>query len=1166
MTVVDFSASTTWAVPADLPKVLDKVECWGSGASGGFLVNTGCGGGGGGAYAASMNVNVEGLSAISIVVGLPGAINQDGNSSDFNNGQVLAVGGRVGVGAGVGIGGLASLCTGDVRFNGGDSGLGAGSGVSAPRGGGGGGAAGPAGHGGAGQDGTASGAPGSGGTGNNGTGGAGGQGIGSLAGGNSSEGGGGGGGGGQGVSGGGGGLVGGGGGGAGTFAPGVAQRGHVRVTYTPTKNATFSMPGVGTMAFSGGARKATVYNMPGSTQFDWRGASDAPSEFFFSGVGGFDFRTVSEGVAAWLGSSTFVFEGTYYKAHDTRFGFGEWRNLTLSPEMRAGTEIAPVFGGGQPFGPLREIRSLDGGSQSGITVAAGTGPIAKVNWRIPDMVPMHGLPSSSSNLWFAVFDNITQEQGSAHFEEILEQYNITMDWTSITNKPTTFPPAPHEHIITDVTSLQTALDAKEPTITAGTTAQYWRGDKTWQILPPAGIGDAPTDGQQYARQSAAWSVVTAGVPAAGSITNAMLADMPAKTFKMNPQITAGPPQDATALIAVLNLPVFSASNNGVVPNPVTADVTNNRLLRADATWVDPPVIVTQATEITTGIAELATQAEVTAGIDDLRIITPLKLAQRLAGFTVVPASEATAGIAEIATQTEVATGTDDLRFVTPLKLAQKLASYTVSAASETIAGIAEIASTAEVTAGTDNTRIVTPQKLFARLGNTVASSFQAQKSSAATFTGSATDVTDWTEVSDVAGDFVPATGVFTARYTGAYRFSFSLTHDATIVSGSRWDVSLVTSNRTYVFTYHVGSTVNYNTVGRTWLVDMDAGDTAKLMVQRPNGTGNFVLHPDGSYNTFSAEMVGGIGASPAFASQSEANAGSVADKAISPATLRGFNGWITGPLGIGGAAVGAQLAVITASASSRIQVKSTAIGSGAALDFITDTRNWTAYAAADGSYNIHDNIAGGAARLTINSSGQVGIGIAPANTLHVYHPGYVSLKIQCGAAQDTGLWLQNPNGQWLLMNAASGGLYIYDVTRAAIGLEITTAGGVNIYSGSGNIGYGTYVPTCTAVLNVSGGIGAYQAQWKRVGRVITVSGRLDVAPSAGSVSVKIGISLPVASDVLALEECCGVIAAAGVNEAGAIYGDPPNNRAQAEFFAMQTFVHGLGYTFTYVIN
>lgn len=35
---------------------------------------------------------------------------------------------------------------------------------------------------------------------------------------------------------------------------------------------------------------------------------------------------------------------------------------------------------------------------------------------------------------------------------------------------------------------QTALNAKEPTVTAGTTAQYYRGDKTWQTLNGAAVG------------------------------------------------------------------------------------------------------------------------------------------------------------------------------------------------------------------------------------------------------------------------------------------------------------------------------------------------------------------------------------------------------------------------------------------------------------------------------------------------------------------------------------------------------------------------------------------------------------------------------------------------------------------------------------------------------
>lgn len=38
------------------------------------------------------------------------------------------------------------------------------------------------------------------------------------------------------------------------------------------------------------------------------------------------------------------------------------------------------------------------------------------------------------------------------------------------------------------TATQTALNTKEPTITGGTTAQYWRGDKSWQTLDKNAVG------------------------------------------------------------------------------------------------------------------------------------------------------------------------------------------------------------------------------------------------------------------------------------------------------------------------------------------------------------------------------------------------------------------------------------------------------------------------------------------------------------------------------------------------------------------------------------------------------------------------------------------------------------------------------------------------------
>lgn len=120
-----------------------------------------------------------------------------------------------------------------------------------------------------------------------------------------------------------------------------------------------------------------------------------------------------------------------------------------------------------------------------------------------------------------------------------------------------------------------------------------------------------------------------------------------------------------------------------------------------------------ATEAQAGISERATQAEVNAGVDDQRHLTPLKL---VTWFASQLATEVQAGISERATQAEVNAGTDDVRYVSPLKLTTLL-NVVVQQATEAIKGIAEIATQAETDAGADDTKIITPLKLKVRLDN-----------------------------------------------------------------------------------------------------------------------------------------------------------------------------------------------------------------------------------------------------------------------------------------------------------------------------------------------------------------------------------------------------------------------------------------------------------------
>jgi hypothetical protein len=133
-----------------------------------------------------------------------------------------------------------------------------------------------------------------------------------------------------------------------------------------------------------------------------------------------------------------------------------------------------------------------------------------------------------------------------------------------------------------------------------------------------------------------------------------------------------------------------------------------------------------ASETVKGIIEIATQAEMTTGTDDLRAVTPLKhrtdlttyaqpldsdltsiaaltttvygraflaLANQAALMGLISASSETAsGIIEIATQAETNTGTDDVRAVTPLKLQTRMAAYAQPLDSD-LTSIAAVATT-----------------------------------------------------------------------------------------------------------------------------------------------------------------------------------------------------------------------------------------------------------------------------------------------------------------------------------------------------------------------------------------------------------------------------------------------------------------------------------------
>jgi hypothetical protein len=126
---------------------------------------------------------------------------------------------------------------------------------------------------------------------------------------------------------------------------------------------------------------------------------------------------------------------------------------------------------------------------------------------------------------------------------------------------------------------------------------------------------------------------------------------------------------------------------------------------SDAAWQLFNPQVDYASSAYPGVALLATAAEVAAGTDVPKIVTPAQLASK---FSASYATTASAGLVELATTAEISIGVNISAVITP----SVLHTY-VSAATTASAGMLEIATTAEASVGTDASRAITPSTLRA---------------------------------------------------------------------------------------------------------------------------------------------------------------------------------------------------------------------------------------------------------------------------------------------------------------------------------------------------------------------------------------------------------------------------------------------------------------------
>lgn len=112
---------------------------------------------------------------------------------------------------------------------------------------------------------------------------------------------------------------------------------------------------------------------------------------------------------------------------------------------------------------------------------------------------------------------------------------------------------------------------------------------------------------------------------------------------------------------------------------------------------------------------------------------------------------------------------------------------------------------------------------------------------------------------------------------------------------------------------------------------------------------------------------------------------------------------------------------------------------------------------------------------------------------------------------------------------------------------------------------GTYFPNLFNTTNLDGST-PYTCQWFRIGNVVSVSGRVDVNPTAAG-ATKLGISIPVPTNVQFVNQLAGVAACPTVaGEVAPIAGDTGNNRAQMSWVTTNTTNEAMFFTFQYLVN
>lgn len=193
-----------------------------------------------------------------------------------------------------------------------------------------------------------------------------------------------------------------------------------------------------------------------------------------------------------------------------------------------------------------------------------------------------------------------------------------------------------------------------------------------------------------------------------------------------------------------------------------------------------------------------------------------------------------------------------------------------------------------------------------------------------------------------------------------------------------------------------------------------------------------------------------------------------------------------------------------------------------------------------GAVTLRSIIGTGAASVTQNTN-DITINVPAATVTSV-----------AGGGSGSSVYNTNTSGNVVLRNINGTGLITVTQNAADITIAAPTVLG------------GTYTPTLTNTTNIASST-AFQCQYMRVDGVVTVSGKVTVDPSSSGAITRLGISLPVASNLGTDQDLAGTGSCTDIQQAAGIMSDSTNNRANLEFFSTSSTARDWYFQFMYEI-